>query len=347
MSERNIQVLLAARPKGFPKASDFKIVESEVPKPGEREILVRTLYLSVDPYMRGRMSAEKSYARNVELGEVMTGDIVGEVIESHHPDFKAGDIVQERLGWQSFAVTDGSKTRKVDTELAPISTALGVLGMPGLTAYFGLLEVSPPAADETVVVSAASGAVGSVVGQIAKIKGCRAVGIAGTEEKIRYVSEELTFDGAFNYKTTEDYGSALQELCPDGIDVYFDNVGGPILDAVIPQMNVYGRISICGQISQYNATEPPIGPRPFWNFIKKRLKAQGFLVFDFEKQFDKAFEQLGIWVREGRIKYREDIIEGLENAPEALIGMFHGDNIGKRLVKVAEGELRQRSKALD
>lgn len=336
MSEKNTQVLLAARPRGLPKKTDFEIVEREIPNPAEGEMLVRTLYLSVDPYMRSRMNAEKSYARNVELGEVMTGGVVGEVVESRNPDFVQGDIIQERLGWQAYAVTDGSTARKVDPQSAPISTALGVLGMPGLTAYFGLLEVSPPSPGETVVVSAASGAVGSVVGQIAKIKGCRAVGIAGTEEKIRFVVDDCGFDAAFNYKTTDDYGAALAELCPDGIDVYFDNVGGPILDAIIPRMNIHGRISICGQISQYNATETPTGPRPFWNFIKLRLKAQGFLVFDFRNRHDEALIELGEWVRNGRIRYREDIIDGLENAPDAFIGLLCGDNIGKRLVRVAQ-----------
>lgn len=334
MAEMTKRVALAARPNGVPKPSDFKVEEMSIPKPGRDEFLVKNLFLSVDPYMRGRMNGVTTYAKGVDLGETMVGGGIGQVTESNHPDFAVGDIVNSSFGWQTHAISDGTGARKVDPELAPISTALGVLGMPGLTAYFGLLDVSTPVAGETVVVSAASGAVGSVVGQIAKIKGCRVIGIAGTDEKIGYIVDGLGFDGGFNYKTTDDYGEALERLCPDGIDVYFDNVGGPITDAVFPKLNLNARITICGQIDQYNATEPPVGPRLLWHCIVKRLQIRGMLVFDFVDQYAEALKQLGQWVRSGEIRYREDVVEGIDNMPEAFIGLLRGDHIGKRIVKI-------------
>ena len=334
MAEMTKRVALAARPNGVPKPSDFKVEEMSIPKPGRDEFLVKNLFLSVDPYMRGRMNGVTTYAKGVDLGETMVGGGIGQVTESNHPDFAVGDIVNSSFGWQTHAISDGTGARKVDPELAPISTALGVLGMPGLTAYFGLLDVSPPVAGETVVVSAASGAVGSVVGQIAKIKGCRVIGIAGTDEKIGYIVDGLGFDGGFNYKTTDDYGEALERLCPEGIDVYFDNVGGPITDAVFPKLNLNARITICGQIDQYNATEPPVGPRLLWHCIGKRLQIRGMLVFDFVDQYAEALKQLGQWVRSGEIRYREDVVEGIDNMPEAFIGLLRGDHIGKRIVKI-------------
>tara|TARA_Y100000588_G_scaffold97414_2_gene105706 strand:- start:9120 stop:10124 length:1005 start_codon:yes stop_codon:yes gene_type:complete len=334
MAEMMKRVALAARPNGVPKPSDFKVEEMSIPKPGRDEFLVKNLFLSVDPYMRGRMNGVTTYAKGVDLGETMVGGGIGQVTESNHPDFAVGDIVNSSFGWQTHAISDGTGACKVDPELAPISTALGVLGMPGLTAYFGLLDVSPPVAGETVVVSAASGAVGSVVGQIAKIKGCRVIGISGTDEKIGYIVDGLGFDGGFNYKTTDDYGEALERLCPDGIDVYFDNVGGPITDAVFPKLNLNARITICGQIDQYNATEPPVGPRLLWHCIVKRLQIRGMLVFDFVDQHAEALKQLGQWVRSGEIRYREDVVEGIDNMPEAFIGLLRGDHIGKRIVKI-------------
>lgn len=334
MPEKNRQITLAARPHGFPKPSDFELVETDVPKPGDGEILIRNEFMSVDPYMRGRMNEGRSYAANLQIGDVIVGGTVGQVVESNHPDFESGDIAQASLGWQTHGVTNGDDARKVDPKLAPISTSLGVLGMPGLTAYFGLLDVAQPVAGETVVVSAASGAVGSIVGQIAKIKGCRAVGSAGTDEKIRFCLDELGFDGAFNYKTSDDYGASLSGLCPDGIDVYFDNVGGPLTDAVFPLLNLRARVAVCGQIDQYNATEPPVGPRLLWHCITKRLRIQGLLVFDWADQYDQALQELAQWVTSGQVKYREDIVEGIENAPEAFIGLLRGDHIGKRLVKI-------------
>jgi NADPH-dependent curcumin reductase CurA len=282
------------------------------------------------------MNAAKSYAPPVELGGVMVGGVVGQVVESHHPRFAAGEIVEGYFGWQQYAVSDGVGARKVDPSLAPISTALGVLGMPGLTAYFGLLEIGKPQPGETVVVSGAAGAVGSLVGQIAKIQGCHVVGIAGTDEKARYVVEELGFDSAFNYKSARNYRAKLKTLCPQGIDVYFDNVGGAITDAVIPLLNVRARLVICGQISQYNLERPEMGPRWLWALIVKQARAEGFLVFQFADRFEEGIRQMAQWLKEGKLKYRENIIEGLENAPRAFIGMLKGENIGKQLVKVAD-----------
>ena len=334
MSDINRKFTLAARPIGYPKPSDFDLVTEPIPVPEDGEVLVHTNYLSVDPYMRGRMNDRASYAPNVQIGEVMVGTVVGEVVASKNPDFQVGDIATGGLGWQEYGVSDGNNLRKVDPTLAPISTALGILGMPGLTAYFGLLEICNPQAGETVFVSAAAGAVGSLVGQIAKIKGCRAVGSAGSDEKVDYVVDELGFDAAFNYKTTEDYGAKLAELCPDGIDAYFDNVGGAITDAVFPLINVKARISICGQISQYNLENPEQGPRFLWHLIVKRAKIQGFLVFEFADKHDDGLRQMAEWIQAGKLKYREEITEGFENAPTAFIGMLKGSNIGKQLVKV-------------
>jgi hypothetical protein len=331
----NKQITLAVRPVGFPKESDFRLVEAPVPTPGPGQFLVQSLYLSVDPYMRGRMNAAKSYAPPVELGGVMVGGVVGQVVESRHSRFAAGEIVEGYFGWQQYALSDGAGVRKVDPSLAPISTALGVLGMPGLTAYFGLLEIGKPQPGETVVVSGAAGAVGSLVGQIAKIQGCHVVGIAGTDEKARYVVEELGFDSAFNYKSARNYRAKLKTLCPQGIDVYFDNVGGAITDAVIPLLNVRARLVICGQISQYNLERPEMGPRWLWALIVKQARAEGFLVFQFADRFEEGIRQMAQWLKEGKLKYRESIIEGLENAPRAFIGMLKGENIGKQLVKVA------------
>ncbi len=335
MAELNLQIRMASHPVGYPKPSDFELGESPIPEPGEGEILLKTLYLSVDPYMRGRMNTRKSYAPGVQAGDVMVGRTVGEVLESNDSSIQKGEIVRAGIGWQGYGVAKAGTVEKVDPDLAPISTALGILGMPGMTAYCGLLEVCKPVSGETVVVSAAAGAVGSLVGQIAKIKGCRAVGIAGTDEKIQYIVDELGFDGAFNYKTSDDYGSEVKKLCPDGVDVYFDNVGGEITDAVFSQLNLRARVSICGQISQYNLEKPEMGPRILGGCIAKRLRIQGFLVGDFSDVHPRGMKEMAGWLKEGKLKYREDVVEGLENAPEAFIGMLKGDNIGKRLVKVS------------
>lgn len=332
----NKQIALAARPVGYPKDSEFKLVESLIPKPGPGEFLVRVLYLSVDPYMRPLIGEGRSYRAAVEIGDVITGGGVGEVTKSDHPQFAVGEIVEGHFGWQQYAISDGSGVRKVDPKLAPISTALGILGMPGLTAYFGLLDIGKPEAGETVVVSGAAGAVGSLVGQIAKIKGCRVVGIAGTDEKVRHLTEELGFDKAFNYKTARNYYRKLKELCPNGIDIYFDNVGGAITDAVFRLINVRARLVICGQISQYNLERPEMGPRWLWALIVKQAKAEGFLVFQFADRFQEGLNQMAQWLKDGKLKYRETITEGIEKAPRAFIGMLRGENIGKQLVKIAD-----------
>jgi NADPH:quinone reductase len=338
MSTMNRQILLAARPVGFPKDSDFNLVESPVPTPGDGQILVRSIYVSVDPYMRGRMNDVKSYAPPVQIGEVMGGGAVGKVVKSNNPKFKEGDIVQGMtFGWQDYAVSNGQGVRKIDPTLAPISTSLGVLGMPGLTAYFGLLEITNPQPGETVVVSGAAGAVGSLVGQIAKIKGCRAIGIAGADDKISYLTDELGFDGAFNYKTVSDYHAKLRELCPDGIDIYFDNVGGAITDAVFRLINTRARISICGQISQYNLEKPEMGPRIILTMLLVRqARAEGFLVSQFVDRYPEGLRQMAQWLKEGKLKYKEDIEHGLENTPRAFMAMLNGRNLGKQLVKVAD-----------
>ena len=338
MSVVNRQILLAARPVGFPKETDFKLVEAPVPALQDGQFLVRALYLSVDPYMRGRMSAARSYAAPVEIGEVMTGMAAGRVAESRNPNFSKGDVVLGQFCWQDYAVTDGKGVRKVDTRLAPTSAWLGVLGVPGLTAYFGLLDVCAPKQGETVVVSGAAGAVGTIVGQIAKVKGCRVVGIAGRDDKVRYITQELGFDAAFNYKTVDNYPAKLKELCPKGIDVYFDNVGGKITDAVIPLINLKARIAICGQISQYNLEKPEMGPRLLSYLIVARAKIEGFLVSDYAPRFMEGLTQLGQWLKDGKLKYREEIVEGLENAPRAFLDMMRGTNTGKQLVKVAAGQ---------
>jgi NADPH-dependent curcumin reductase CurA len=337
MPTLNKQITLAARPVGFPKDSDFKLVESPLPTPKDGEFLVRVIYMSVDPYMRGRMNDAASYAAPVQLGEVMGGGAVGKVISSNNPNFREGEIVEGFFGWQEYAVSNGEGVRKIDPGLAPISTALGVLGMPGLTAYFGLLDICNPQLGETVVVSGAAGAVGSLVGQIALIKGCRAVGIAGADDKVAYLTDELGFDAAFNYKTVTDYFQKLKELCPKGIDAYFDNVGGAITDAVFRLINTRARISICGQISQYNLEQPEMGPRIILvSLLVKQARAEGFLVFQFANRYAEGLKQMAEWIKQGKLKYREDIAHGIENAPSAFIAMLKGQNTGKQLVKISE-----------
>jgi NADPH-dependent curcumin reductase CurA len=331
------QVRLAARPVGYPKETDFRLVESPVPEPGTGEFLVRVIYLSLDPYMRGRMSEARSYVPPVTLGDVMEGGTVGEVVRSNHPGYAVGDIVEGRLGWQEYAVSAGKGVRKLDPTVAPISTALGVLGMPGLTAYFGLLEVGQPKPGETVVVSAASGAVGGLVGQIAKLKGCRAVGLAGSDAKVDYITRELGFDAGINYRMAPDLDAALHAACPGGIDVYFDNVGGRITEAVSRHVNAFARFAICGLISQYNLTEPELAPRNERFVLVNRVRIQGFIVFDFAARYRDGLAQLTEWVRQGQLKYREHFVDGLERAPAALIGLLQGKNFGKMVVRVGPG----------
>jgi hypothetical protein len=328
------QIRLAARPAGLPAAGDFLLVEAPVPEPGPGEFLVRAIYLSIDPYMRGRMSAAPSYAPPVAVGDVMEGGVVGEVVRSAHPRFRVGTLVEGRFGWQEYAVSSGSGVRTLDPTVAPISTALGVLGMPGLTAYFGLLDVGQPRPGDTVVVSAAAGAVGGVVGQLAKLAGCRAVGIAGSDPKVDYLVRVLGYDAGINYRTTPDLDAALAAACPNGVDVYFDNVGGRITEAVSRHLNVFARIVVCGLISQYNLTEPELAPRNERFVLIKRVRIQGFIVSDYAARFREGLARLTAWLREGRLQYREDVVDGLERAPEALIRLLQGRNFGKMLVRV-------------
>jgi NADPH-dependent curcumin reductase CurA len=329
------RVVLARRPPAEPVESDFRIEEVPVPEPGPGQFLARVIYLSLDPYMRGRMRDARSYAPPVELGEVMTAGAVGEVVKSNHPHFQVGDIVEDSMGWQEYAVGPGRTARKIEHAHGPISYANGVLGMPGMTAYFGLLEVGSPKPGETVVVSAASGAVGQIVGQLAKIAGCRAIGIAGGPRKCAYVRDELGLDACIDYRAEGDLAAAVKAACPNGVDVYFDNVGGPVSDAVLANLNFHARVSLCGSISQYNTAEP--GPRWMGTFVGKRVTARGFIVWDFNMRYGPALRQMGEWVRSGRIKYREDIVEGgIEKAPAAFIGLLKGENFGKLQVKVSD-----------
>jgi NADPH-dependent curcumin reductase CurA len=331
----NRKIVLAARPVGYPKESDFKLIEETVRSLDQGELLIRIIYLSLDPYMRGMMSENKSYTAPLRIDDLMVGGTVGKVLQSSNPAFVKGDIVEGMLGWQEYAVSDGNGLRKIDPKVAPISTALGVLGMPGLTGYFGLLDIAKPKPGETVMISGAAGAVGSVAGQIAKIIGCRVVGTAGTDAKINYLVRELGFDAAFNYRSIENYYEALNEICPDGIDIYFDNVGGAFTDAVVRLLVPGARVAVCGQISQYNMEKPEMGPRLLPYLLVKQARAEGFLVFQFAERYAEALDQLTQWLQSGRLKYREDIVDGIENAPRAFIGMLHGRNMGKQLVKLS------------
>jgi NADPH-dependent curcumin reductase CurA len=329
----NRQILLKSRPEGAPSLDNFELTESPVREPGEGEVLTRTLYLSLDPYMRGRMSAAKSYAKPAEVGQPMVGGTVGEIVASRNPKYAVGDIVLGYGGWQEYALSTGAGLRKLDPAVAPVSTALGVLGMPGMTAYVGLLEIGQPKPGETIVVAAASGAVGSVVGQIGKIKGCRAVGIAGGAEKCRFVTEELGFDACVDHRAP-DFAKQLEAACPNGIDIYFENVGGAVQQTVWPLLNDFARIPVCGLIAQYNATRPMPGPDMF-SVLRKRLLLRGFIVWDFAAKEADFLRDVSEWIRTGRLKYREDIVDGLENAPAAFLGLLQGKNFGKMLVRIA------------
>jgi NADPH-dependent curcumin reductase CurA len=330
----NRQIQLKSRPEGAPGLDNFELVERPVPEPGEGEVLMRTLYLSLDPYMRGRMSAAKSYAKPAAVGEPMVGGTVGEIVASRNPKFSVGDIVLGYGGWQEYALSSGTALRKLDPAAAPVSTALGVLGMPGMTAYVGLLEIGQPKPGETVVVAAASGAVGSVVGQIAKIKGCRAVGIAGGADKCRFVTGELGFDACVDHRAP-DFARALEAACPKGIDVYFENVGGAVQQTVWPMLNDFARIPVCGLIAQYNSPTPMPGPDMF-SVLRKRLMLRGFIVSDFAAKQGDFLREAGEWVRTGRLKYREDVADGLKQAPAAFLGLLQGKNFGKMLVRLAK-----------
>ncbi|HZG70462.1 MAG TPA: NADP-dependent oxidoreductase [Chondromyces sp.] len=336
MTTKNRQIILAERPAGTPDANTFKFVETNINELSDGQILLRTLYVSVDPYMRGRMRDAESYIEPFKLNEVIQGGSIGEVIESKSPYFKQGDVVIGMFGWQEYYIATEKEIRIIDPDIAPITTHLGVLGMPGLTAYFGLLDIGKPKEGETVVISGAAGAVGSVAGQIAKIHGTRVVGIAGSDEKLSFLKEELHFDDVINYRTAKNIEEELRKSCPNGVDVYFDNVGGEISDAVHTQLNRHARIIVCGAISAYNLAKPDVGPRIQSTLIKKSVLMKGFTVGDYSKHFKEGAIKLGEWIKEGKLTYRETIKEGFEQIPEAFLDLFEGNNIGKQLVKVAD-----------
>ncbi len=334
----NRQITLAARPVGFPKVSDFQLAYSALPAPSGGEVLVRSAYLSLDPQLRLRMGSCEGADDDPEMvaiGEVLPSDGVAYVVQSEDPALRAGDTVEGVLGWQEYAIAPASELRKIDSSLAPISTALGVLGRPGLAAYFGLLEISAVQPGETVLISGAAGGVGMLAGQIAKILGCRVVGVVGSDPKVAWLITELGFDAAFNHKATRDYAGKLDQLCPEGIDVYFDNVGGALTDAVICKINDGARVTVCAQSSQYNLEEPEQGPRWLNQLSAKRAKIEGFRVASFAARFPQALDQLARWLKTGQLKYFEDIAQGIEAAPQAFIGMLQGKMQGRSLVQLA------------
>jgi NADPH-dependent curcumin reductase len=339
MENSNRQVLLKRRPVGAPRADNFEIADAPIPDLADGEVLVRGIYLSLDPYMRGRMSAARSYARPIDVGAVMEGRVVGRAVRSRDSGFREGDYVLGGYGWQLYSAVPASGLSKLDPNEAPLSTALGVLGMPGLTAYVGLSEIGRPQHGETVVVSAASGAVGAVAGQLAKRAGARVVGIAGGADKCRYVERELGFDACIDHRST-DLGAALDHACPTGIDVYWENVGGAVQQAIFPRLNDFGRIVMCGMVSEYNDAEPRPGPN-LMAAVRKRLKIQGFIVSDQWQRFDEYRAMAAPLVRSGELKYREDIVDGLDRAPEAFIALLEGRNFGKLLVKLGDDPTRQ------
>jgi NADPH-dependent curcumin reductase CurA len=332
MTATTREIRLASRPDGEPKEADFEVAETAIPEPAPGEVLIRNSYLSVDPYMRGRMRDVKSYIPPFQVGDVLEGGAVGQVIASNGGPFEEGAWVQHMSGWREHAISDGSVAYPVDPSIAPISTALGVLGMPGLTAYAGLTEVAPPKPGETVYVSAAAGAVGSAAGQIARLRGCRVVGSAGSPEKVAWLTEELGFDAAFDYREV-DVADGLREHCPKGIDVYFDNVGGDHLSAALLAMRKFGRVALCGAISEYNEEQPQPGPTSFVVAIPKRLAMRGFIVFDHFDLMREFLREASAWFQSGELRYTETIAEGIENMPGAFIGLLGGENIGKMLVR--------------
>ncbi|MCI0546210.1 MAG: NADP-dependent oxidoreductase [Candidatus Rokubacteria bacterium] len=330
----NRYMVLAARPTGVPSESDFRLETGPVPAPGDGQILVRNAFMSVDPYMRGRMIDRKPYAPPWQIGQPLEGGAVGRVIASRHPRFAEGDWVQSRLGWREYAVSDGQGVQKIDAALGPPASYLGVLGIPGFTGWYGLKEIGKPKAGETVVVSGAAGATGSLVGQVGKILGCRVVGTAGSEEKCAYLVGTLGFDAAINYRTAGDLHEALRAACPHGIDVYFENVGGPILDAVLQLINPFARIPLCGMISQYNLATPEPGPRYLMSMVGNRALMQGFIISDHLDRYPEFVREVGGWLTMGRITHEQTVVDGIENAPRAFLGLFKGDNLGKMVVKL-------------
>ncbi len=330
----NRQITLASRPTGFPDVSDFDLAYAPLPSPAAGEVLVRLAYLSLDPWIRERMNQNGSDEQPLAIGEIMPGRAVGFVVESADPGLRAGDAVEGMLGWQEYAIAPVQELRELGPDVSPISLALGVLGLPGLTALFGLLDLCHPRPGETVVVSAAASAVGMLVGQIAKIHGCRVVGVAGAEARVEWLLDELGFDAALNYRTGMDFDGRLAELCPDGIDIYFDNVGGALSDAVIRQINLGARISVCAQGSQDNLERPETGPRWLGQLILRQARVEGFLVSRFAERFSKGREQLAVWLEQGKLRCREDVAQGIEAAPRAFIGMLHENHLGKQLVQL-------------
>ncbi len=328
------EIRLKNRPVGLPGESDFEVAEVAVPEVGDGELLVQNIYISVDPYMRGRMYDRKSYVPPFQLNQALDGGCVGRVVESKSDQFQVGDFVLGMFGWREHFVSDGSGLFKIDPNVAPIQAYLGTVGMPGLTAYYGLLDIGQPKEGETVFVSSASGAVGSIVCQIAKLKGCYVAGSAGSDEKVSWLLEEAGIDTAFNYKSVDDVITEVGKQCPQGIDVYFENVGGVHLEAALEHMNKFGRIIMCGMISMYNATEPVPGPTNLAYIIGKQLTMKGFIVSDHFDKLAQFYADMGKWIGEGKIKWKETIVDGLENAPQAFIGLFKGENFGKMLVKV-------------
>lgn len=336
MTDTYREVHLRRRPAGFPVADDFAIVERPIPEPGPGQFLVRNILMSVDPYMRGRMLDRESYVPPFQVGAVLDGGSVGRVVRSHHPEFSVGDYVCGFAsgGWREFNVSDGTMMQKVDPGLAPLGAYLGVVGMPGLTAYTSLLRIGRPKAGETVFVSAAAGAVGSIVCQIAKLKGCRVVGSAGSPEKLAWL-REIGVDAAIDYRTCGSLLDAVADACPQGIDIYYENVGGEHLEVALERMNKGGRLVMCGMISLYNATEPPPGPRNLIQIVGKSLTMQGFIVSDFLDMLPEFYRDVPAWIGAGKLRWRETVLDGIENAPAAFLGLFRGDNIGKMLVRLA------------
>lgn len=334
-SMQNKEIRLASRPAGMPAVDNFHFVDAETLQPGDGEVLVRTLYISVDPYLRGRMRAGRSYVPPFEVGQVIESGCLGEVVESRDPRFQPGDVLTGMFGWRLYNVVKAHGLMKVPPGF-PVTTALGVLGIPGLTAYFGLLDIGQPKPGETVVVSGAAGAVGMTVCQIAKIKGCSVVGIAGSDEKNRYLTDELGIDAGINYKNPGGVREALKGACPEGIDVYFDNVGGEVSDAVLPLLNHGARIIICGQISIYNLDQQDVGPHPQPYLLVNSALMKGFIITDYAPRFTEGVTQLAQWLSEGKMKYAETVVEGFENTPQAFIGLFSGENLGKQIVKVGD-----------
>ena len=327
------EIRLKNRPVGLPRESDFELATVPVPTPGAGEVLVRNLYMSVDPYMRGRMLDQPSYVQPFQVGQPLDGGCVGQVVQSQSGKWQVGDYVLGRKGWREYYVSDGAELTKIDPNLAPVQTYLGTLGMPGLTAYVGLLDIGRPRAGETVFVSAAAGAVGTVVCQIAKLQGCRVVGSAGAPDKVAWLQEVAGVDAAFNYKDVGSLTAELGQHCPNGIDVYFENVGGAHLEAALDHMNSFGRIALCGMISHYNETTPSSGPHNLRLAVRKRLTLRGFIVSDHLDRQAQFYNDMSMWIAAGKIKWQETIIAGIENAPRAFIGLFKGDNVGKMLVR--------------